>query len=48
MATLRAVGLDDRAILDACQVVAYFNFVNRIAQGLGVEFSADEVRGYKY
>jgi uncharacterized peroxidase-related enzyme len=34
---LRALGLDDRAIVDANQVVAYFNYVNRIAEGLGVE-----------
>lgn len=37
LAPLRAVGLDDRAIVDANQVVAYFNYVNRIALGLGVE-----------
>lgn len=30
-------GLDDRAIVDLNQVVAYFNYVNRIAEGLGVE-----------
>jgi hypothetical protein len=30
-------GLDDRAIHDLCAIVAYFNFVNRIADGLGVE-----------
>lgn len=35
---LRAHGLDDRGIHDACSVVAYFAFVNRIADGLGVEF----------
>lgn len=34
---LRAEGLDDRAIHDACAIVAYFAFVNRIADGLGVE-----------
>jgi uncharacterized peroxidase-related enzyme len=34
---LRKAGFDDRAILDICQVTAYFNFVNRIALGLGVE-----------
>lgn len=34
---LRAAGLDDRAIHDLCSVVAYFAFVNRIADGLGVE-----------
>lgn len=35
--SLRAVGLDDRAIVDANQVVAYYNYVNRVADGLGVE-----------
>lgn len=34
---LRAVGFGDRAILDICQVVAYYNYVNRLADGLGVE-----------
>jgi uncharacterized peroxidase-related enzyme len=34
---LRRAGLDDRAIHDACAIVAYFAFVNRIADGLGVE-----------
>ena len=33
---LRAEGWDDRAVLDLNQVVAYFNYVNRIANGLGV------------
>jgi uncharacterized peroxidase-related enzyme len=44
---LRAVGLDDRDILDLTLVTAYFNFVNRIAQGLGVEFSDEEAVGYR-
>lgn len=35
--SLRSQGLDDRAIHDACAIVAYFAFVNRIADGLGVE-----------
>lgn len=34
---LRQVGFDDGAILDVCQVVAYYNYVNRLADGLGVE-----------
>jgi len=34
---LRAAGLDDQAIHDACAIVAYYAFVNRIADGLGVE-----------
>ena len=44
---LRAVGLSDRDILDLALVTAYFNFVNRIALGLGVEFTPDEITGYK-
>ncbi len=34
---LRAAGYDDRTIHDACAIVAYFAFVNRIADGLGVQ-----------
>lgn len=34
---LRADGFDDRAIHDICAITAYFAFVNRIADGLGVE-----------
>ena len=34
---LRAAGFSDRAIHDATQVVAYFNYINRIADALGVE-----------
>jgi uncharacterized peroxidase-related enzyme len=33
---LRGVGLDDRGILDACNTVAYFNYVNRMTLGLGL------------
>lgn len=34
---LRDIGLDDRAIHDATQVIAYFNYINRVADALGVE-----------
>ena len=37
VAQLRNAGLDDRAIHDACAIVSYYAFVNRIADGLGVE-----------
>ncbi len=37
VAELRARGFDDRGIHDICAVTAYFAFVNRIADGLGVE-----------
>lgn len=43
---LRAEGLTDEDILDLTLVVGYFNFVNRIALGLGVTFSDDEMSGY--
>ncbi len=38
---LRSAGLDDRGIHDACCIIAYFAFVNRVADGLGVELEAD-------
>lgn len=34
-------GWSDRAIHDACQVVAYFNYINRIADGLGVDLEPE-------
>jgi uncharacterized peroxidase-related enzyme len=37
VAAVRAAGFDDRGIHDICAVAAYFAFVNRIADGLGVE-----------
>lgn len=44
---LHAVGLTDRDILDLTLIVGYFNFVNRIAVGLGVDYDEEELRGYK-
>ena len=37
---LRACGFSDRAILDIAQVVAYYAYVNRIADGLGVSLES--------
>ncbi|MGI9629077.1 MAG: carboxymuconolactone decarboxylase family protein [Longimicrobiales bacterium] len=37
VAQLKELGFDDRAVLDICQVVAYYNYVNRLADGVGVE-----------
>ena len=34
---LRSHGFDDRAIHDAAQVAAYFNYITRVALALGVE-----------
>jgi len=41
---LRDAGWSDLEIHDACQVVAYFNYVNRLADGLGV--SPEESLGH--
>lgn len=45
---LQTAGWNDEDILTINLVIGYFNFVNRIALGLGVEFSETEVKGYKY
>lgn len=45
---LKALGVEDRAILDANLVIAYFNFVNRLVLGLGVQLETDNGGGYKY
>ena len=39
--TLRAHGLSDRAIHDLVQVIGYFSYINRIADGLGVDLEPD-------
>ena len=41
VAVLRTVGLDDRAVHDICHVAAYYAYVNRIADGLGVKLEAN-------
>jgi uncharacterized peroxidase-related enzyme len=33
---LREHGWSDAAIHDAIQVVAYFNYINRVAEGVGI------------
>ena len=38
---LREAGWGDEAISDAGQVVAYFNAINRIADGLGVDLEPE-------
>ena len=37
LADLRKHGLTDRDILDAVQVISYFNYINRIADALGID-----------
>ena len=42
---LRAQGLDDAAISDAIQVVGYFNYVTRVADGVGIEDEPEWSKG---
>ena len=41
VSALRRAGFSDAAILDICQVESYYAFVNRLADGLGVEVEAE-------
>ena len=43
---LRAAGVDDGQILEANQIVGYFNYVNRCLNGLGVTTDGDIVGYY--
>ncbi len=45
---LRKAGFSDEEILNISMVSSYFNFVNRIALTLGVDFSEEEMKGYEY
>ncbi len=45
---LRKAGFVDDEILHIALVASYFNFVNRLASGLGVSIEADYGSGYKY
>ena len=45
---LRNSGFNDEEILSISLVTNYFNFVNMNANALGVKFSEEEVKGYKY
>jgi alkylhydroperoxidase family enzyme len=38
---LRDVGLTEDAISDAAQVIGFFNYINRIAESLGVNLEGE-------
>jgi len=38
---LENIGMSQEAISDAAQVVGYFNYINRIANGLGVDLEPE-------
>jgi alkylhydroperoxidase family enzyme len=41
---LRAQGLDDTEVSDAIQVIGYFNYITRVADGVGIEDEPEWVR----
>ncbi len=45
---LRDHGFDEEAILDINLIASYFNFVNRLVQGLGVSLEPADERAYRY
>jgi alkylhydroperoxidase family enzyme len=45
--TLRKYGLTDRDILDAVQVISYFNYINRVADALGIDPEPEMRRAFK-
>ena len=45
---LKVAGYSEEEILSLALVTGYFNFVNRLALGLGVAYDDDEVTGYRY
>jgi len=45
---LRENSFSDEEILSITLITNYFNFVNRVANSLGVDFSEEEIKGYKY
>ena len=44
---LQEIGINDGEILEVNQVVAYFNYSNRLLNGLGVSTAGDVVGYYK-
>jgi alkylhydroperoxidase family enzyme len=44
--SLKANGLDDGEILEANQIICYFNYVNRSLNGLGVTTENDTIGYY--
>jgi uncharacterized peroxidase-related enzyme len=47
VAALRKHGLADRDILDAVEVISYFNYINRIADALGIDPEPEMRQAFK-
>lgn len=48
VSALRARGFHDEHILQAVEIVSYFNFANRLSLGLGADLEPDGERDYHY
>jgi uncharacterized peroxidase-related enzyme len=48
VSALKSRGFTDEHILQATEIVCYFNFVNRLSLGLGVDLEAAGERDYHY
>lgn len=35
--TLRSLGFSEEAVMDAVQIIAFFNYITRVADALGLE-----------
>jgi len=44
---LRERGLSHRDILDAVEVIAYFNYINRVADALGIDPEPEMLKAYE-
>ncbi len=45
--TLRHHGLSDRDILDAVEIMSYFNYINRVADALGIDPEPEMQEAFK-
>lgn len=45
--SLRKHKLTDRDILDTVEVIAYFNYINRVADALGIDPEPDMLEAFK-
>ena len=45
LSSLKQTGYSDRAIHDAVQIIGYFNYINRIADSIGVEPETSLISG---
>ena len=45
--SLRKFGLTDRDILDAVEVISYFNYITRVADALGIDPEPEMCEAFK-